>query len=74
MTTIYKSVLVNRLLFLKDLNESIRISGNELERIIVKNRAVGCTLYLDEIDSLKQVKINKPGLSVSFSKFLSKLW
>ena len=69
MTTILKSVPGQPEISIQYLDESLKFIGHNVSSIQVNNVEYGCTLMLDEFDSLKEITIRKPGAILSFNSF-----
>ena len=69
MTTILKSIPGQPEISIQYLDESLKFIGHNVSSIQVNDVEYGCTLMLDEFDSLKEIIIRKPGAILSFNSF-----
>ena len=72
MTTIYKAIPNQSEVTISCLDESLRFIGNDVKKLTIDNVQYGRSIILEEIDSLEEITVRKPGAIFAFNSFPTK--
>ena len=72
MTTIYKAIPNQSEVTISFLDESLRFIGNDVKKLTIDNVQYGRSIILEEIDSLEEIIVKKPGAIFAFNSFPTK--
>lgn len=72
MTTIYKAIPNQSEVTISCLDESLRFIGNDVKKLTIDNVQYGRSIILEEIDSLEEIIVKKPGAIFAFNSFPTK--
>ena len=72
MTTIYKAIPNQSEVTISCLDERLRFIGNDVKKLTIDNVEYGRSIILEEIDSLEEITVRKPGAIFAFNSFPTK--
>ena len=70
--TIFRPIPGDETIKIERMDESITFFGNDVKSITIDDVEYGCSLNLEEFESLEEINIKKAGAVISFNRFPTK--